>query len=86
MAIRKISKGRYPGDALPYVSKIQVVTVSEPDNVQMGKICRELRQRNGKTLQAVSQQMGISVPYLSSLERGLRNWTRDLVRAFNKAR
>lgn len=37
------------------------------------------------TLKQVSEKMGISIQYLSDLERGKRNWSPFLVAAFNKA-
>jgi transcriptional regulator with XRE-family HTH domain len=34
---------------------------------------RSERHRQGLTLQALAERVGISVPYLSQVERGLRN-------------
>ncbi len=42
------------------------------------KAMRALRKKAGMTLGQVSSRMGISIPFLSDLERGNRRWTRDL--------
>lgn len=42
---------------------------------------RELRERKGVSLLALSNAVGYSQQYVSDLERGRRNWSNDL---FNK--
>lgn len=37
------------------------------------------------TLTETARRMGISIQYLSDLERGRRNWDAELVDKFNKA-
>lgn len=46
---------------------------------------RVRRTDAGCTLLEVSKKMGISIQYLSDLERGKRNWDEELLNAFNKA-
>lgn len=43
------------------------------------------RMNNDLTLREVSEKMGISIQYLSELERGKKNWSPKLAEAFNKA-
>lgn len=45
-------------------------TAAEPDGAQMGGQIRELRKAKGMTLQALSDASGLSIGYLSQLERG----------------
>ncbi len=55
------------------------------DSPATGKKFRALREAVGIGLQPVADLMGISMTYLSELERGTRNWSEELVEKFQKA-
>jgi transcriptional regulator with XRE-family HTH domain len=59
----------------------QKKTTVEIRNEQAGEMIRELRERKGVSLLALSNAVGYSQQYVSDLERGRRNWSNDL---FNK--
>lgn len=60
-------------------------TGRELDPVAIGRERRRLRRRLGLSLRYVAERMGISACYLSHLERGLRNWTPQLMTSFNRS-
>ena len=47
----------------------------ERENLQLGGMLKEYRKREKLTLQALSSQTGLSISYLSMLERGLTSPT-----------
>lgn len=49
------------------------------DHVETGAQVRAERERQGLKLQPVADEMGITVQFLSDLERGRRNWTEELL-------
>jgi cytoskeletal protein RodZ len=57
----------------------------ELDHVQVGAQLRTLRQSKQLTLLSVSRRLKLSLPYLSDLERGRRNWNDALAERFRKA-
>jgi len=46
--------------------------MSAPGAVQLGKLIRHQRELQSRSLREVAQAVGISGPYLSQIERGLR--------------
>jgi len=49
---------------------------------EVGAEMRRRRIQSGKSLIQVSKLMKVSVPYLSDLELGKRNWRRELLDRF----
>jgi hypothetical protein len=45
------------------------------DHVACGRLVREARLKNGVRLKHLADSLGLSVSYLSRLERGVRPWT-----------
>ena len=56
---------------------VQKRTTVEIRNVQAGEMIRELRERKGISLRAVADELGLSAPFISDLELGRRNWSKD---------
>lgn len=56
--------------------------VKEPNHKVIGKAVRHVRSTLGLQQSALANHMDISACYLSDLEQGKRNWTREL---FDKA-
>ena len=56
-----------------------------PDHRSLGAALRRMREAAGFSLSEVARKMQISVPYLSDLELGKRNWTEEKRDAFLKA-
>lgn len=52
---------------------------------KLGKRVRTLRQRNGWSLEQLAERAGMHVTYLSSVERGYRNPTLNVIAAIAKA-
>lgn len=50
-----------------------------------GEHARKLRKKAGLTLREVSEQMGVSIVYVSDLERGSRAFNGDTTGSFLKA-
>lgn len=59
--------------------------VTEIDHARTGRALREYRETADLSLRAIANEMGISPPYLSDLERGNRKWSEELVDKFMKA-
>jgi len=57
----------------------------EPNHLQIGSDLRGLRRKAELTLGDVSIKTGLSVSYLSDLERGFRRWTVALQETYRKA-
>ena len=55
------------------------------DHESTGRLARMIRKQSGITLVVMAKRMKISVAYLSALERGQRNWSKELVDTFKKA-
>ena len=51
---------------------------------ELGSYIREQRQRSRLTLRSLSGAAGVSIPYLSQVERGLRKPSADIVQAIAK--
>jgi transcriptional regulator with XRE-family HTH domain len=51
----------------------------------LGADLRKRRKERGFSLKEVAERMGISMPYLSDLERGNRRWSDDLIQVFENA-
>lgn len=60
-------------------------TVEVIDHIATGEAARALRQKKDKSLQDVAEEMGISLQFLSDLERGRNNWTVERFEQFQKA-
>lgn len=52
------------------------------DNEATGRDCRTWRNHHKVSLDAVAHHMGISIPMLSMMERGLKGWTANRVTEF----
>jgi len=65
---------------MPITKSVRVI-----DHVATGRAYRTLRRAQEITLDDVAASMGISIVYLSLLERGKRNWSHDLCERFQKA-
>jgi transcriptional regulator with XRE-family HTH domain len=61
------------------------VTLTVINHEETGHLARQHRRAMSMTLDEVSKAMGVSVSYLSSLERGARVWTQPLMDRFNAA-
>lgn len=57
----------------------------EPDHSQVGREYRTKRERMGLSLREVSRRVGVSVAYLSDLERGHRAWNTPITERVNAA-
>jgi transcriptional regulator with XRE-family HTH domain len=55
----------------------QKKTTVEIRNEQAGQMVRELRERKGVSLRAVAKRLGLSAAFISDLERGRRNWSKQ---------
>lgn len=66
--------------SVPVFKSIKVV-----DHVATGRALRTMRRKEFLKLHEVASKMGISLMYLSNLERGARNWNEDLITRFEKA-
>lgn len=51
----------------------------------LGADLRKRRKERGFSLKEVASRMGISMPYLSDLERGNRRWSDNLTDLFENA-
>jgi len=60
------------------------VTISKIDSKEAGKIIREIREGKKMTVSALAGAMRISVPHLSLLERGKRDWTEENIERAEK--
>ena len=61
------------------------VTLVVINHEETGQLARQHRRAMGMSLMEVARPMGLSVSYLSALERGARAWTEDLMDRFNTA-
>ncbi len=61
------------------------VKAKEIDHKKTGELARADRERAGLSLRMVAKRMGFTPPYISDLELGRRNWSTELVEAFNAA-
>jgi transcriptional regulator with XRE-family HTH domain len=55
------------------------------DPYEIGLQLRADRIASGMTLEDVAKRMGVTRAYVSHLERGVRNWTDDLISDFREA-
>lgn len=55
------------------------------DHAYVGAEMRKFRKSRGVVLRVVADKLGYSIPYLSDLEKGYRNWRTDLIEKFKKA-
>ena len=51
----------------------------------IGTVLRRLRQRQGRTLQDVADAAGVSLPYLSEIERGRKEASSEVLAAICRA-
>lgn len=63
---------------------LPTTTITVLDHRAIGTARRARRLESGKTLRDVATAMGISIPHLSQMERGVRKWTPDYVEAFDR--
>jgi len=52
---------------------------------RIGAYARYLRECLGLSLREVARRMDVSAPHLSDLEKGNRNWTADMLTAWESA-
>lgn len=64
---------------------IQTVQIQQINHAATGAEARAIRLKHNLTLEDVSREMGVSFPYLATLEYGKRTWREDLVDGFNEA-
>jgi hypothetical protein len=57
----------------------------ELDNYEVGAAMRKRRIAAGKTLKQVGKSMDFTITHVHHLERGIRNWTPELVNRFEKS-
>ena len=57
----------------------------EVDHSIVGREMRALRVSAGLPLSIVAYRLNVSIPYLSDLERGNRNWNNERIERFKKA-
>jgi hypothetical protein len=53
--------------------------------VKDANFARKIREDAGHTLRALATEIGISAAHLSDLERGRRNWTKDVMTKWKTA-
>jgi len=58
---------------------------NEYDPVAVGKQMAKLRDGANKTQEAVATAMDITPGYISDLERGLRQWNKELIAKYEEA-
>ena len=56
----------------------------EIDHAEIGRQMRELRTAAKISLAIVAKRLGVSAVYLSDLERGNRNWTKERIEWFKR--
>lgn len=59
-------------------------TGSEDDN-EVGDYIREQRQRANLSLRRLAERAGVSNPYLSQIERGIRNPSAEILKRLSRA-
>lgn len=59
-------------------------TGTEMDHAAIGKRCRDIRVGNKISLRELARQLGYSAAYLSDLEKGKRNWRRELIEKYEE--
>lgn len=59
-------------------SKLPTEKVSKINHIEAGQRIRSAREKAGKSLRWLANEMQKSPPYMSDLERGRRNWTPEL--------
>jgi len=60
-------------------------TITIVDHEATGAYWRKRREKTAISLRALSRQMECSAPFLSDLERGRRNWTKDIETRYRDA-
>lgn len=60
-------------------------TVEYFDRRECGQIARRIRRENKIPLKDLSRVMGVSIAYISMLERGMRPWSKPVRDRFEKA-
>ncbi len=61
---------------------IVTTQVEQIDHKATGRRLRSLRENNNLSLRDLGEWLELSAAYLSDLERGKRNWSKQLVRRF----
>jgi transcriptional regulator with XRE-family HTH domain len=57
--------------------KLPIVKVDEINHFRAGEIVRTARIKAGISLRNLARRMDFSAPFVSDLELGRRNWTRE---------
>ena len=57
----------------------------EPDDAATGRAMREARWRAGYSCSALADRVGVSVQYMSDLERGKRHWNTTILDRVERA-
>ena len=60
-----------------YSEGMKYKTIRVVDHEATGAYWRKRREKNAISLRALALQMECSAPFLSDLERGRRNWSKD---------
>lgn len=63
----------------------RIVQFKKPEHKKIGLRLREIRRRIGATLSEFGKVSGLSVQYLSALERGDREWNYELLKKYAAA-
>jgi transcriptional regulator with XRE-family HTH domain len=58
--------------------KIPTRNTTQVSHEAAGDLIRKFRQCRQVSLQSLAAKLGVSIPYVSDLERGRRNWTTEL--------
>lgn len=54
-----------------------------PDD-SVGPVMRALRQKHGVAIKALSRELGVSRTYIYDLEKGVRNWSPELIERYRE--
>ncbi len=55
--------------------KLATEKVNKINNIETGKRVRAAREKAGKSLRWLANELDVTAPFLSDLELGRRNWT-----------
>ena len=67
----------------PIITILKTIEVVDQDGT--GAALRKWRESVGVTMSVVAERMGVSIPYVSDLERGNRNWNMDILSRYREA-
>ncbi|WP_109506143.1 helix-turn-helix domain-containing protein [Nocardioides speluncae] len=76
------------GEIIPFPGRDQSAEPAEPEPLwreAAGRELRQERQRTERTLADVAEQAGVSIQYLSEVERGLKEPSSEVLGAVSRA-